>query len=258
MRVWAPWLILGAALAASGARAAAGSELRVSDETQMPSAGLQALTVEFSQWAQRVNTYLHVRQPAPVQLVFTQRTHVGLYLDDTMYLPPDDHDEMLETFIHEFAHHATGHDSSYFFKEGIASHTLEALFRQDGRLPQGWPQYGVSNDAWINLFLHNSQLLPLQQALDWPHYDGGNAEGDYRSWQIYLMGGSFSGWYIERYGYKAFKQIFDREQLPVPTAQLEQLWLDSLRSRKLPLFDPATQLPRGPRYQGFAQRLPLH
>ena len=230
-------------------------EFHLTDDTGMPAARIQALTAEYLRWATRVYAYLHVTRPEPVNVVITRKVNVGMYIDDKLYMPPDDRDEMLQTFIHELSHQATGHESSFFFKEGIATHTLEALYAQDKKVPQGWPGYGETCDSWVTLFARHKQLLGLREALDWPRYDGHNPDGDYRSWQIYLMGGSFAGWYIRTYGYDAFKTLFDTQQLPEAAEKLQKRWLDSINAKSPPPFDPAQALPRGARYQRFAQRL---
>ena len=246
-----------AALLASGCALAAEVpvEFHLADETGLSQTQQRALTAEYSAWAQRIYSYLHVAQPAPVNVVISRHAHVGMYVDDKLYMPADDHDEMLETFIHELSHQATGHDSSFFYKEGIATHTLEALYAQDKKIPQGWPQYGEACDAWIALFAARGQLLSLREALDWPGYDGKNPEGDYRSWQIYLMGGSFAGWYIATYGYDAYKRAFDTQQLPEAAEKLQRRWLASIKAKSWAPFDAAQALPQGPRYQGFSNRL---
>ena len=237
------------------AGAAAPVQIDIGNQAQLPEEQVQALRDEYASWAQRVYAYLHVGAPQPIHIVLTREAHVGMYVDDTLYMPPDDHDEMLETFIHELSHQATGHESSFFFKEGIATHTLEALYVQNGKVPQGWPQYGEPCDAWIALFAAHGQLLPLREAMDWAHFEGRSADGDYRSWQIYLMGASFARWAIVTYGYDAYKKMFDTQQLPEAAEKLQARWLASVAAQKFKPFDPAQALPRGERYQRYVQRL---
>ncbi|HVT37162.1 MAG TPA: hypothetical protein VHE37_16365 [Nevskiaceae bacterium] len=247
---WLPSLLLPLCAAA-----AVPVQLSIDNQAKLPEAQVQAMRDEYAAWAQRVYAYLHVNAPAPVHIALTRDAHVGMYVDDTLYMPPDEHDEMLETFIHELAHQATGHESSFFFKEGIATHTLEALYAQDGKIPQGWPQYGEPCDAWVALFAARHQLLSLREALYWAHFDGHDADGDYRSWQIYLMGASFARWFIGAYGYDAYKKMFDTQQLPAAAEKLEHRWLAAVAAEKFAPFDPAHELPRGERYQGYARRL---
>ncbi len=239
----------------SGASAAKPAlELQIRNDAELSPARIEALRSQFQEWGARVYRYLQMQPNKPVKLRFSRRAGPGFYVGDEILLAPDD-DEMLETWIHELTHQATGHDSSYFFKEGLATHVVEALFRGEHRVPQGWPQYGKSNDAWVNLFLARQQLIPLREALNWPRYDGRTREGDYRSWQVYCIAGSFVGWYIGRYGIDAFKQVFREEQPPQPIAELESAWLDAIRAQKLPLFDPATALPDRGRYRAFVRLL---
>jgi hypothetical protein len=169
--------------------------------------------------------------------------------------PDDDAEEMLESWIHELTHHATGQDSSFFLKEGIATHTLEALFLRERRVPQGWPNYGQTCDAWVSLYQQRGKMMPLREALAWPHFDGSSADGDFKSWQLYNVGGSFTGWYISRYGYAHFREAFRKEWPAEDSAVLERAWLGWIAAQKLPRFDPAKALPDSPRYRGFVERL---
>ena len=233
---------------------AAGAEIQVINAVRLPRAELDALEAEYLGWAKRVYAYFKLSKPEPVKLKLVEHS-VGFYVEDTILVGMRDRDDALESWIHELTHHATGHDSSFFFKEGIATHTLEKLFREERRMPQGWPQYGKSNDAWVNLFLQRKQLMPLQQALNWEHYVGFPPEQDFHSWQIYCMGGSFAGWFIRTHGMDAFLAAFQKEELPEPVEKIEQQWLDDIRQQKLALFDPAEALPDGFRYRAFAKRL---
>ncbi|MGH8529992.1 MAG: hypothetical protein ACRETN_09165 [Nevskiales bacterium] len=237
------------------ARADAAPVIEIVDDARVGEPRVVELRALFTRWAAREYRYLQAQGPKPIKILLSKRAGPGLYVGDQILMPPNDPHEMLETFVHELAHHITGHDSSFFFKEGIATHTLEALFAQDHRIPQSWPQYGQSNDAWVNLFSHRGQLISLKQALAWPRYDGSSAEGDFHSWQVYCMAGSFIGWYIGRYGYDAFLQAFRDEAPGQPAAELEQQWLKSIHDQQLALFDPAQALPQRARYRGFARRL---
>ena len=183
-----PCLLLAALLTPALAGAVT-PVIQVINDANLPVAQLQRLDRDYRRWAERVYRYNHVTDPAPVKLVFTHDVHIGIYVDETISVPPDDEDEMLETWVHELAHHATGHDSSFFFKEGIATNTLEALFVEDGKMPQGWPQYGQSNDAWVSLYDHRGQLPPLQEVTGKQSYSGwtsnaGNARFIARSPQL--------------------------------------------------------------------------
>ena len=245
-----------ALLACGLALADAPAEILVRNEAQVAQAELDSILKDFRVWAARVYGYNQVRQPRPVTLKLTRSVPFGFYRDNTVIMPPDeDRWEMLDNWVHELTHHATGHDSSFFFKEGIAVHTLEALFRQEGRVPQPWPQFGHSTDAWVNLYLQRGRLMKLADALAWPNYRGDTPDDDFRSWQIYNQAGSFIGWYIGRYGYPAFRESFKAEWPREDSATLEQEWLESVRAKKLPLFDPAKVLPSKARYRAYAERL---
>lgn len=233
-------------------------QIRVVNQAGLSEPRVQSLLADFRTWGERVYSYLNASHVAPLRLVLTNDAGYGYYSQGSLYIPPADRDEMLETWVHELAHHVTGHNSSFFFKEGIASHTLEALFASADRIPQGWPQYGVPIDAWVHLFRKRGELPPLTQALAgssaWRQRDDGR-EADFRSWQIYLIGASFSGWYLQRYGHAAFQQAFTAKRPAQPLAELEKLWLQHLDARKYAEFDPARHLPPRERYRYFARRL---
>lgn len=235
--------------------AASATDIRVIDETRMPTSRLAALETDFRRWAPRVYNYLHVEAPSPVRLLITRRVSIGYYLAPTVYLPPSDADEMLETWVHELAHHATGHDSSFFFKEGIASHTLEALFAQDGTVPQGFPQYGQGNDAWVELFRRRGELPPLATMMAMASYDGSSRESDFRSWQVYIVAASFSGWLIRTQGFETFREQFRSADLGTRHAEWERRWLADLRGQPFKEFSAADYLPTRPRYGHYADRL---
>jgi len=189
-------------------------------------------------------------------VVITRQVDIGYYTRPNVYLPPDDDPrEMLETFVHELAHHATGHESSFFFKEGIATHTAEALFAEQGERIEGWPQYGIATDAWVSLFLQRGQLPALQSLVEKSGYDGSTREADFRSWQTYLVAASFIGWLIKNEGYDTFKSVFWEETLGERHAEWERRWLASIRQQGLPPFDVAQALPQTARYAYYARRL---
>lgn len=242
-------------LALCAAASAAGLTIDLRNEAALPQQRLDALLPQFKTWAQRVFDFHHATPSAPVKLVLTRRVHVGLYVDDVLYLPPDEDGEMLETWIHELTHHVLGHESSFFFKEGSASYTLEALFAREHRIPDGWPNYGASCDDWARLFDARGQWPALRTALDWPAYQGDTPENDFRSWQIYLLGCSFSGWTIREQGYAAFHAAYEKAAPSGAVEDVERRWLRNLRTANTPLIKPEALLPARPRYQGFARRL---
>lgn len=237
---------------------ASAAEIRVVDETRMPPSRLETLESEFRRWAPRVYTYLHVDAPLPVRLLITDRVSIGYYRKPTVYMPLSDANEMLETWVHELAHHATGHDSSFFFKEGIASHTLEALFGRDGAVPQGFPQYGQTNDAWVELFRRRGELQPLATMMAMDSYDGSSRETDFRSWQVYIVAASFNGWLIRTEGFETFRKQFRNAELGSRHAEWERRWLADLRAQPFKEFSAAEFLPDRPRYRHYADRLKPH
>jgi hypothetical protein len=248
--------MLLAVLALSLAAATPMPDIRVVNESALTPQDVDALLAGYRRWAERLFAYLQARDVAPITLVLTPRAHVGLYLDDRILMPPDDdRGEMEETWIHELTHHVTGHDSTYFFKEGIASHALEKLYAEEQRVPQGWPQYGANNDDWVRLFAARGELMPLARAMAWNGYDGSTAEQDYRSWQVYAIAASFAGWYVARYGMAEFLEAFRAGRTSRDVALLEREWRAALDHRTAPLPDPHTLLPERERYRYFASRL---
>ena len=249
-------LLLTAACCLAATAAFAAPEIRIVNEAGLPEAKILAMQKSYGRWADRVYRYNHLSAPLPVNLVITRKVGIGYYLRPNIYLPPDDNPvEMLETFVHELAHHATGHDSSFFFKEGIASATTDALFAEDGRRVEGWPQYGVESDAWVNLFAQRGELPPLQSLVNKTGYDGSSRDAEFRSWQTYIIAASFLGWLIEHEGYDTFHHAFERETLGPKAAEWERRWLADIAARKLPPFDVVQALPQNPRYSYYADRL---
>ena len=244
------------ALLAPAPAAAPSPAISVINDAGVPAAELESILTDFRAWAVRVYRHNHVADPAPVTLKLTRKVPFGFYQDRTVLLPPStDRWEMLDNWVHELTHHATGHESSFFFKEGIAVHTLEALFGEEGRVPQTWPQFGHTTDAWVSLYVARGRMPKLADALAWPHYRGDTADNDFRSWQIYNVAGSFCGWYIRRYGYDAFRQAFASEWPPQDSVKLEKEWLAAIVANKPAPFDPATVLAGRPRYRAYAERL---
>ena len=235
---------------------AANPVIEVDNDAAVPPTELNSILRDFRAWAARVYAYNHA-DPGPVTLELTRKVPFGFYQDRTVLLPPSaDRWEMLDNWVHELTHHATGHDSSFFFKEGVAVHTLEKLFGEEGRVPRTWPQFGQTTDAWVALYVARGQMPKLADALTWPRYRGDTGEDDFRSWQIYNVAGSFCGWYIGRYGYDAFRDAFVREWPQQDSGELEQEWLAAVAERKPPPFDPAGVLPRkNKRYRAYAERL---
>lgn len=248
--------LLGLGLLTGVAAAVPEPEIRVVNKARLPPGRIDALMPTFQSAARRVFSYLRADAAMPVTLVLTRRVRIGLYVGDRILMPPDDdREDMEETWIHELTHHVTGHDSTYFFKEGIATHVTEKLFVDDGRMPAGWPQYAAGNDAWVRLYRACGERLPLAQAMAWPGYDGTTPTLAFRSWQVYVMAGSFARWYVDRYGVDAYLRAFRAGRTPQPVADLEQAWLSSLAEDAEPLPDPAALLPDTPRFRPFVTRL---
>jgi hypothetical protein len=232
--------------------------ITVDNEANVPPAELESILRDFRAWAVRVYDYHRVRDPEPVTLKLTRRVPFGFYRHDgTVLLPPSaDRWEMLDNWVHELTHHAAGVDSSFFFKEGLSVHTLEALFAQEGRVPATWPQFGQTTDAWVALYVARGRMPKLHDALTWPRYLGATADDDFRSWQLYNIGGSFCGWYLRTYGHAALREAFDREWPAQDSGALQRAWLADVAARKPAAFDPARVLPlKNPRYRAYAERL---
>jgi hypothetical protein len=239
------------------ATAAAAPVIEVDNAAGVPPAELASILRDFRPWAERVYAYHQLADPAPVTLKLTRKVPFGFYQRGTVLLPPSkDRWEMLDNWVHELTHHATGHDSSFFFKEGLAVHTLEALFAQEGRVPATWPQFGQTTDAWVALYVARDRMPKLIDLLAWPRYLGDTPEADFRSWQVYNLAGSFCGWYLRRYGHAALREAFAREWPAQDFGELQRAWLADVAARRPPPFDPARVLPvKNPRYRGYAERL---
>jgi hypothetical protein len=236
---------------------AAAPAIEVDNAAGVPPAELESILRDFRPWAERVYAYHQLADPAPVTLKLTRKVPFGFYRRGTVLLPPSkDRWEMLDNWVHELTHHATGHDSSFFFKEGLAVHTLEALFAQEGRVPATWPQFGQTTDAWVALYVARDRMPKLIDLLAWPRYLGDTPESDFRSWQVYNLAGSFCGWYLRRYGHAALREAFAREWPAQDFGELQRAWLADVAARRPPAFDPARVLPvKNPRYRGYAERL---
>jgi hypothetical protein len=235
--------------------ATAAPVIEVENDAKVPPAELESILKDFRAWAARVY-HLNHADPGPVTLKLTHKVPFGFYQDRTVLMPPSaDRWAMLDDWVHELTHHATGHDSSFFFKEGIAVHTLETLFGEAGRVPQTWPQFGHATDAWVSLYAARGRLPKLADALAWPHYRGDTADNDFRSWQIYNIGGSFVGWYIGRYGYDTFREAFAAAWPKQDSAALEKEWLAAVAASRPAPFDPESVLSGQSRYREYAKRL---
>lgn len=244
-------------LALAAAAGAAEPVIQVENEAAVPAAELESILRDFRQWATRVYRYHGVAQPAPVTLRLTRKVPFGFYRSGTVLLPPaTDRWEMLDNWVHELTHHVTGHDSSFFFKEGMAVHTLEALFAEEGRVPATWPQFGRGTDDWVRLYAARGRLPPLAEALAWPRYRGATPEEDFRSWQVYNVAGSFVGWYRRTHGVAALREAFAREWPAQDSGELERAWLAGVQRHEKAVFDPAAVLPmKSARYREYAKRL---
>jgi hypothetical protein len=238
------------------ARAAA-PVIEVENDAGVPPAELESILRDFRPWAERVYAYNQVGAPKPVTLKLTRKVRFGFHRNGTVWLPPSKNRwEMLDNWVHELTHHATGSDSSFFFKEGIAVHTLETLFALEGRVPATWPQFGQATDAWVAVYVARERMPKLDELLTWPRYLGATRDDDFRSWQVYNIAGSFCGWYIRRYGHAAFREAFAREWPAQDSAGLQRAWLADIAAGKPASFDPAKVLPvKNPRYRAYAERL---
>ena len=232
--------------------------ITVDNEAGVPPEELASILRDVRAWGARVYAYHRVSGPHPVTLKLTRRVPFGFYRHDgTVLLPPSaDRWEMLDNWVHELTHHAAGVDSSFFFKEGLSVHTLEALFAEEGRVPATWPQFGRSTDEWVALYVARGQLPKLADAFAWPRYLGATPDDDFRSWQVYNIGGSFCGWYLRKYGHAALRDAFAREWPAQDSAELQRAWLAEIAARKPVAFDPEKVLPvKNSRYRGYAERL---
>ena len=246
-----------AALLAVTLAATAGPVIEVQNDAGVPAAELESILRDFRPWAARVYAYHKLAQPRPVTLKLTPKVPFGFYSDGVVLLPPSkDRWEMLDNWVHELTHHALGSDSSFFFKEGAAVHALEHLFAEEGRVPATWPQFGRSTDAWVALYVARGRMPQLADVFAWPRYRGETPDHDFRSWQIYNLAGSFTGWYRRRYGFEAWRDAFRREWPAQDSGELQREWLADVAARKPQLFEPEKVLPmKNPRYRGYAERL---
>src|SRR5689334_1679800 len=104
------------------AAAAAAPDITIDNEAGLPPDELASVEKDFRAWAARVYAY-HDATPGPVTVRITKKVPFGFYSKGTVLLPPDkDRWRMLDDFVHELTHHVTGHDSSFFMKEGASVH----------------------------------------------------------------------------------------------------------------------------------------
>src|SRR5690349_2415229 len=225
-------LLLAVALAAHAADPA----ITVVNEAGVPADELASIEKDFRAWAARVYAY-HQATPPPVRVRLTNKVPFGFYSEGTVLLPPNDRWTLLDDFVHELTHHVTGHDSSFFFKEGASVHTLEKLFAEEGRVPASWPQFGRGTDEWVAVYLAAKRMPELADMLAWPGYRGNTRENDFRSWQIYNLGGSFTGWYLKRYGREAWRDALRSEWPAQDSKELQREWLADIAARKVVAFD---------------------
>ncbi|MGH8442832.1 MAG: hypothetical protein ACRETF_08040 [Nevskiaceae bacterium] len=247
-------LLLAAALAAAAPAADLKPVITFDNQAGIAPDEMASIERDFRDWAARVYRY-HEATPGPVTVRITNKVPFGFYSEGAVMLPPNERWTMLDDFVHELTHHVTGHDSSFFMKEGASVHTLEALFGQEGRVPNAWPQFGQTTDAWVALYVARGRMMRLEEALAWPRYRGDTPDNDFRSWQIYNIAGSFTGWYLKRYGRVAWRDAVRKQWPAQDSGELEKAWLADVAARKPPAFDAAAVIPRGRRYNGYIERL---
>ncbi|BBM87955.1 hypothetical protein [Candidatus Uabimicrobium amorphum] len=229
--------------------------VRIVNEAQLPQELYRDLREQILYWTPKVYTYNNAN-PGPVICILTNRQGVGTCYRGTIRVPAFFRPQsIVETYIHELGHHATGSKSLFFFKEGIATATLEVVLEEENRIPDTWPQYGQTNDNWVRLFIKKNEILPLDEIINWAGYMGGSRMGDYRSWQVYVVGGSFVKWYINTYGYALFRKSFHNKKFHKSHQELEKEWKSFLKEEKLVAFYPGDYLPNSRRYDYFIKRL---
>ena len=208
----------------------------------------------FLRRARQVYALYQMRCWLPIHVVLTRALSVAFYRGDRLLLPvyePHDDRWMEEDYIHELAHHVTGRDSTFFFKEGLAVYTVEALLQREQRVPRAWPFFGTSTADWIAFYQRQRIRLPLERALTWPAFSNATARQDFRSWQVYVTAGSFCAWYAARHSLSGIMRAFREERFRQPVHELERAWLDALSSQGEGRFDPSLRFPHNRRYDRF-------
>ena len=229
--------------------------VNIVNEAQLPTDVYRDIREKILYWTPKVYAY-NQNNPGPVTCILTNNRGVGSCYRGTIHVPAFFRPQsIVETYIHELGHHATGSRSLFFFKEGIATATLEVVLEQENRIPDTWPQYGQTNDNWVRLFMEKNEILPLNDLINWPGYMGGSRMGDYRSWQVYVVGGSFAKWYINAYGYELFRKSFRNKKFHKSHDELEKEWKAFLGKAKFTAFFPGDYLPNSARYDYFIERL---
>ncbi|WP_372370628.1 hypothetical protein [Candidatus Uabimicrobium sp. HlEnr_7] len=229
--------------------------VNIVNEAQLSEELLQQITKKILYWTPKVYAYNYA-DPGPVTCILTNNRGVGTYYRRTIHLPAFFRPQsIVETYIHELGHHATGTRSRMFFKEGIATATLEVVLEEENQIPDTWPQYGQTNDNWARLLLKKKAMVPLEELINWAGFQGGSDAGDFGSWQVYTIGGSFIKWYISKYGYKMFRASFRNRKFHKSHRELEKEWKNFLGDVSKIDFYPGDYFPRLSRYDYFIDRL---
>lgn len=205
-------------------------------------------------WTPKVYEY-NFANPRPATTLITYSHGIGIYFRKKIYLPASFRTQgIIQTYIHELTHHATGPGSNMFFREGIATATLEVLLEKENRIADTWPQFGQTNSNWVRLFLEKKDMLSLDKLVKWPGYMGGGENG-FRSWQLYVVAGAFIRWYIDVYGYDTFRKAFEEKKLHKANNILQKEWFLFLNKQPFESFSPENYLPNTQRYQYIIKRL---
>jgi len=160
---------------------------------------------------------------------------------------------MEEDYLHELGHHATGHDSTFCFKEGMAVYTVEVILESEGRVVRAWPFFGRSTSDWVAYCDAHGLRLPLERALSWPGFSNATPARDFLSWQVYIIAGSVCRWYAAQYGARELARCLARRRFLRATGELESEWLRTVGAEGDSAFDPIYQFPGSPRYARFIE-----
>src|SRR5688572_30827677 len=107
-------LLAAAAAATFASFAQIPPQVTLVNEAGLPKDAAERLQADLDHWGRRVYRHLAVDSAPPVKTILTRRVPIGYYSDGVVFLPVSTRLDMIETWVHELAHHVTGHDSSFF------------------------------------------------------------------------------------------------------------------------------------------------
>lgn len=202
----------------------------IEDLADLPRADIESLAVRVERDLDRVAALLPGFDPPPVPI--TLRIEQG---DGIPFITPGlnrltqwSESPRPQYFTHQLTHLFTRYLRTNFIEEGIAVWVNEQL-RLTGELSD--PYRAQPTHAWVSLFNQQGSAISLFTALraDNLGHDFRGSSADASAWQLFLEAGSFTGWFIEQFGFDRWLVFYQTGLLENAVGQdtptLERAWI---------------------------------